>query len=74
MDIYQAIQARCTIREFAVQPLAAALVEKLITAGFAAPSNTCASHWPTQPPSLAKAWRSDSMGSANNVSPRCEHH
>ena len=45
MDIYQAIQARCTIREFAVQPLAAALVEKLITAGFAAPSNNHLRQW-----------------------------
>jgi nitroreductase len=45
MEFYQAVQARHTIREFTDQPLSPALIEKLIAAGFAAPSNNHLRQW-----------------------------
>ena len=45
METEQAIQARQTIREFTDQPIAPATIEKLIAAGFAAPSNNHLRQW-----------------------------
>jgi nitroreductase len=45
MEFYQAVQARHTIREFADQTIAPSLIEKLIAAGFAAPSNNHLRQW-----------------------------
>ena len=45
MDVYQAIQTRHTIREFSPQALEPALIEKLVGAAFAAPSNNHLREW-----------------------------
>lgn len=45
MEVFQAIQARHTIREFTPEPLEPAMVQKLISAGFAAPSNDHMRQW-----------------------------
>jgi nitroreductase len=45
MEVFQAIQARHTIREFTSEPLEPAMVQKLISAGFAAPSNDHMRQW-----------------------------
>ena len=45
MDIYEILDSRRTIREFTSQPLSAEMVEKLISAGFTAPSNNHLRQW-----------------------------
>jgi len=45
MEFYQAVQARQTIREFTDQTISPALIEKLVMAGFAAPSNNHLRQW-----------------------------
>jgi nitroreductase len=45
MDVYQAIHARHTIRDFKAETLAPELVTRLIEAGFAAPSNNHMREW-----------------------------
>lgn len=45
MDTYQAIHARHTIRDFDAKALPAGLTERLIAAGFAAPSNNHMRDW-----------------------------
>jgi nitroreductase len=45
METYQAIHARHTIRDFDTKPLPAGLTERLIEAGFAAPSNNHMRDW-----------------------------
>lgn len=45
MDIYEIFNSRRTIREFIPQPLTAEMVEKLISAGFTAPSNNHLRQW-----------------------------
>ena len=45
MDIYEAIAARKTIRDFAEREVAPELVQKLIAAGFAAPTNNHMREW-----------------------------
>jgi nitroreductase len=45
MQTYDAIQARHTIREFSNQPIESSLIEKIIRAGFAAPSNNHMRQW-----------------------------
>lgn len=45
MEVYQAIQARHTIRDFSEKTLDQPLVEKIISAGFAAPTNNHMREW-----------------------------
>lgn len=45
MDVYQAIFARQTIRDFAPQPVEEVLIQKIIAAGFAAPSSNHLREW-----------------------------
>jgi len=45
MDVYQAIQARKTIRDFAPREIDDQLVRKLISAGFNAPTNNHMREW-----------------------------
>lgn len=45
MDVYSAIYARQTIRDFQSRPLEDDLVHKIISAGFAAPSNNHMREW-----------------------------
>ena len=45
MEVYEAIAARMTIRDFAPQEIPMELVEKLITAGFKAPPNNHMREW-----------------------------
>lgn len=45
MEIYEAIHARHTIRDFDTKPLPDGLLERLVNAGFAAPSNNHMRDW-----------------------------
>jgi nitroreductase len=45
MDVYEAINSRKTIRDFAPQEITLSLVEKLIAAGFNAPTNNHMREW-----------------------------
>jgi nitroreductase len=45
MNVYEALESRHTIREFTDQPLPKEMIEKLIQAGFAAPSNNHLRQW-----------------------------
>ncbi len=45
MDVYEAMAARKTIREFTEQEISPALVQKIITAGFDAPTNNHMREW-----------------------------
>jgi nitroreductase len=45
MDVYEAIAARKTIRDFAPQEIPAEVIEKIITAGFKAPTNNHMREW-----------------------------
>lgn len=45
MELYSAIYARQTIRDFASRPVDAAILNKIISAGFAAPTNNHMREW-----------------------------
>ncbi len=45
MDIYKALHSRQTIRDFAPKEISKSTIEKLIGAGFAAPSNNHMREW-----------------------------
>ncbi len=45
MDVYEAMAARMTMREFSPEPIAPDIVRRLIAAGFTAPSNNHMRDW-----------------------------